>query len=103
MHGLRYCVVYAALPSRTKWLNFVQVLSYSIISAVVAWSPFVSLCLHSNGCYLISGSTSGCIYAWHLRNTSTQDDANDSLQSVLQFQGHKSAVNGCRYASRLYL
>jgi len=62
---------------------------------------FVSLYLHSNDLYLITGSTDGYIYAWNLPKQSIQDDINSSLLPVLKFQGHSSAVNGCRYASYL--
>ena len=98
VHKLRYCYTVKTYEG----LNFVQVENYSIINAMLVLPilyTFVSLCLHSNGGYLISGSTSGCIYAWDLQNASTKDEFNESLQSVLQFQGHKNAVNGCRYAS----
>ena len=51
----------------------------------------------SNGCYLFSGSTDGCVRGWNLAEPSVSDSEGLRLLPFLNAKAHEDAVNGCWY------
>ena len=51
----------------------------------------------SNGRYIISGSSDGCVYGWSLDGGDSLSEPPALLESCLQYKAHKDVVNGVRY------
>lgn len=65
------------------------------------------VCCDSNGRYLVSGGTDGCVYGWDISSVGGEgeqdlsphkEEEEQALQPLLRYQAHADAVNGTRQA-----